>query len=274
MSTAALGSLAHTAPALHLQALKCNHRCITDLTTVPMSTAGSVLPTGLSGGALVPSGENYTLVALSGPSGHGSRQSYGSHESQDGRLLWPACCLDHCDQSLWTGGSFFSFVSFFLSFFFCFLGPHLQHMEVPRLGAESELWLPPQPQPQQHQVQAACVTYTTPHGNTRSLTHWVRPEIEPTSSWILVRFVTTGPQWKLGHGILVHDRRNRLQEKAGSLILIIYLALNPNMQNSEQANPQYGEKQDGVVSWKKNNIKSLNCSAGNSPAHDASYSLV
>ena len=25
---------------------------------------------------------------------------------------------------------------------FCFLGPHLQHMEVPRLGAESELQLP------------------------------------------------------------------------------------------------------------------------------------
>ena len=30
--------------------------------------------------------------------------------------------------------------SFFLSFFFfVFLGPHLQHMEVPRLGVESEL---------------------------------------------------------------------------------------------------------------------------------------
>ena len=30
---------------------------------------------------------------------------------------------------------------FFLSFFFFFLGPHLQHMEVPRLGNESELQL-------------------------------------------------------------------------------------------------------------------------------------
>ena len=27
-------------------------------------------------------------------------------------------------------------------FIFCFLGPHLQHMEVPRLGVESELQLP------------------------------------------------------------------------------------------------------------------------------------
>ena len=30
---------------------------------------------------------------------------------------------------------------FFLSFVFWFLGPHPQHMEVPRLGAESELQL-------------------------------------------------------------------------------------------------------------------------------------
>ena len=31
---------------------------------------------------------------------------------------------------------------FLFLFFFCFLGPHLQHMEVPRLGVESELQLP------------------------------------------------------------------------------------------------------------------------------------
>ena len=37
-------------------------------------------------------------------------------------------------------------IPFFLSFFFfflvCFSGPHLRHMEVPRLGVESELQLP------------------------------------------------------------------------------------------------------------------------------------
>ena len=27
-------------------------------------------------------------------------------------------------------------------FFFCFLGPHQWHMEVPRLGGQLELWLP------------------------------------------------------------------------------------------------------------------------------------
>ena len=43
---------------------------------------------------------------------------------------------------------------------FFFLGPHLQHMEVPRLGVLSELQLMATPQPQQCQIQAASVTYT------------------------------------------------------------------------------------------------------------------
>ena len=34
------------------------------------------------------------------------------------------------------------FLSFFFFFFFVFLGLYLQHMEVPRLGVESELQLP------------------------------------------------------------------------------------------------------------------------------------
>ena len=55
----------------------------------------------------------------------------------------------------------------------------------------------PTPQPQQSRIQAASVTYTTAPGNTKSLTHWVRPGIEPMSLWILVRFITTGPQWEL-----------------------------------------------------------------------------
>ena len=35
------------------------------------------------------------------------------------------------------------------------------------------------------------LTYTTAHGNALSLTHQVRPGIEPASSWILVGFVST-----------------------------------------------------------------------------------
>ena len=41
------------------------------------------------------------------------------------------------------------------------------------------------------------VTYIIAHGNTGSLTHWARPWIEPASSWMLVRFISTEPQWEL-----------------------------------------------------------------------------
>ena len=46
--------------------------------------------------------------------------------------------------------------------------------------------------------------------NTRSLTHWARPGMEPTTSWLLVGFVSTAPQrelqalqiwWPPGQGI-------------------------------------------------------------------------
>ena len=58
------------------------------------------------------------------------------------------------------------------------------------------------PQLQQHRVQAASVTYTTDHGNTGSLTHGVRPGIEPVSLWIPVGFVTAEPRWELtGEGL-------------------------------------------------------------------------
>ena len=78
-----------------------------------------------------------------------------------------------------------------------FLGPHLHHMEGPRLGVKLDLQL------------LAYTTATAPldprrisdlchsHSNARSLAHWVRLGIEPTSSWILVWFVTTEPQWEL-----------------------------------------------------------------------------
>ena len=35
------------------------------------------------------------------------------------------------------------------------------------------------PQPQQRQIWATSATYTTAHSNAKSLTHWVRPGIEP-----------------------------------------------------------------------------------------------
>ena len=52
-----------------------------------------------------------------------------------------------------------------------FLGLHLQHMEVPSLGVNSELQLPAYTTATQHRIQATSMTYTTANGNTRSPTH-------------------------------------------------------------------------------------------------------
>jgi len=46
-------------------------------------------------------------------------------------------------------------------------------------------------------IWATSATYTTAHGNAKSLTHWVRPGIKPSSSWILVGFVSAAPQQEL-----------------------------------------------------------------------------
>ena len=55
----------------------------------------------------------------------------------------------------------------------------------------------PTPQPRQRGIRAASVTYTTAQGNAGSFTHWERPGMEPISSWVLVRFITTEPQQEL-----------------------------------------------------------------------------
>ena len=56
-------------------------------------------------------------------------------------------------------------------------------------GVKSELQCQPTPQPQQHWIWATSVTYAASCSNIRSLTHWSRPGIEPTSSWVLVRLL-------------------------------------------------------------------------------------
>ena len=61
----------------------------------------------------------------------------------------------------------FEFLLFFLSFFLFFFFPQ---------------W-------QQCQVRATSVMSVTAHGNAGSLTHWERPGIKTTSSWLLVRFL-------------------------------------------------------------------------------------
>ena len=86
----------------------------------------------------------------------------------------------------------------FIFYFLSFLGLHPQHREVPRLGVESELQLLAYIT-EQWQIPAASATYTIAYGKAGSLTHLVRPGIEPESSWILAAFITAEPRWELSH---------------------------------------------------------------------------
>ena len=76
-----------------------------------------------------------------------------------------------------------------ISFFFFFLRPHLLLMDVPRLGVELELQLQPVPQSQQCWIWAPSVNYAAACSHAGSLTHWMRPGIEPASlqgqHWVL-----------------------------------------------------------------------------------------
>ena len=99
-------------------------------------------------------------------------------------------------------------VNDFLLFFFFFflLRAALCHMKFPRLGVEWELQLPTYASATamwdrsqvcdlhhsswQCWIQAASSAYTAACGNAGSLTHWVRPEIKPTSSRTLCQVLT------------------------------------------------------------------------------------
>ena len=54
---------------------------------------------------------------------------------------------------------------------------------------------------QSHAKSEPCLRPTSQHtaawGGAGSLTHWARPKIKPKSSWIVVGFITTEPQWEL-----------------------------------------------------------------------------
>ena len=61
---------------------------------------------------------------------------------------------------------------FFIFYFFAFLGLHPQHMEVPRLGVQSELQLPAYaPATATSDLSRVCDLHHTAHGDARSLTH-------------------------------------------------------------------------------------------------------
>ena len=98
-------------------------------------------------------------------------------------------------ESLQSKDSFFSFFLFFCLFAFSGAAPMACGGSQAR-GPIGAVAAKPKPEPQQCRILAASATYNTAHGNTRSSTHWVRPGIEPATSWFLVWYVnhwaTTG----------------------------------------------------------------------------------
>ena len=81
----------------------------------------------------------------------------------------------------------FGFLVFCLFFFF--VGLHLQHMEVPRLGVQSKLRAPAYTTAAVSWDLSRVCNLTTAHSNARSLTHGARPGIKPETSWFLVGFI-------------------------------------------------------------------------------------
>ena len=79
-----------------------------------------------------------------------------------------------------------AFVGLFV-FFLLFEGPAQGIWRFPGWGSNRSCCCRPAPQPQQCQIWAKSVAYTTAHGNARSLVHWARPGIKPATSWFLVR---------------------------------------------------------------------------------------
>ena len=107
------------------------------------------------------------------------------------------------------------------------------HMEIPRLGIESELQL------------LACAiaiatwdpstseTYTT-HSNARSLTYWARPEIKFTTSWFPVGFVSAAPWQELLQSFifLLNSLTQYSSSFSLSLDLVFHEARQPSFQIS------------------------------------------
>ena len=78
--------------------------------------------------------------------------------------------------------------------YFCFLGLHAWHMELPRLGVKSKLQLLAYTTAEATWDRSRICDLHHSSWNARFLTHWMRPGMEPTSSWILVRFISAAPQ--------------------------------------------------------------------------------
>ena len=133
-------------------------------------------------------------------------------------------------------------------------------MEVPRPGVELELQLPaytrvksePHPPVYTTAIWATSVTYTTVCVNDRSLTHWVRPGIKSSSSWILVRFLTcwTTMGTPKSNWLLL-GWRNTI------LVIVRRMLKSPNIVGTSQGHPPYRTSQGNEAG--KRNRRHIDC---------------
>ena len=106
------------------------------------------------------------------------------------------CCEGTCRWLATVADSAFQFSADSKWIHLFFLAPMAYGSSQARgLNQSCSHW--PTPQPQQLGIWAVPTTYTIAHSNARSLTHWTRPGIKTTSSWILFGFVTAEPWLKL-----------------------------------------------------------------------------
>ena len=83
------------------------------------------------------------------------------------------------------------------------------------------------PWTQQLQIQAESATYTTAHSNAGSPTHWVRPWIEPASSWILIRFISAVPHRNSPLDFEVHHQGPMYFPEDSQTVSLFYFILSP-----------------------------------------------
>ena len=83
---------------------------------------------------------------------------------------------------------------FNFSFFFFFL--LLRAVSIAYGGSQARGQIGATAAGPQHRIPAMSATYTTAHGNARSLTYWMRPGIEPATSRFLFGFVSAAPRWE------------------------------------------------------------------------------
>ena len=121
-------------------------------------------------------------------------------------LLW-TCVICFTQSKYWMYirlflcggffGLFFCFVLFCFVFVFClFRAIPMAYGSSRARGSNQSCSYQPIPKPQQHQIRATSVTYTTAHGNAVSFTPWAKPGIKPANlmvpSWIRFRCAMTG----------------------------------------------------------------------------------